>query len=60
MNHGVRERGYPMKKKYRFAQLSKDEKEYLEMVLMEEIEIQSWYFIAYISMFGEELIMTVQ
>ncbi|MDH3253105.1 MAG: hypothetical protein OEM41_09960 [Ignavibacteria bacterium] len=49
-----------MKKRYRFAQLSKDEKEYLEMVLMEEIEIQSWYFVAYISMFSEELIMTVQ
>jgi hypothetical protein len=49
-----------MKKKYRFAQLSKDEKEYLEMVLMEEIEIQSWYSVSFVSMFGEELIINIQ
>jgi len=49
-----------MKIRYRFAQLSKGEKEYLEMILLEEIEIQSWYAITYSRILGGELILSVQ
>ena len=49
-----------MKIYYHFAELSKGEREYLEMVLLEEIDIQSWYSITYSSIFGEELFLTVQ
>ncbi len=49
-----------MKRKYRFSELSKDEREYLEMILLEEIDVQSWYSITYSSIFGEEVIIAVQ
>jgi hypothetical protein len=49
-----------MKKKYQFSELSKSEKEYHEMILMEEIDIQAWYAITYSKIFGEELILAVQ
>jgi hypothetical protein len=49
-----------MKRKYHFAELSKSEREYLEMVLLEEMDIQAWYCIAYSNIFAEELILTVQ
>ena len=49
-----------MKKQYRFVELSKGEREYYEMILMEEIEVQSWYAITYSSIFAEEVFLTVQ
>ncbi len=49
-----------MKRKYRFSELSKDEREYLEMILLEEIDVQSWYSITYSSIFGEEIIIAIQ
>lgn len=49
-----------MKKNYRFGNLSKDEKEFHEMILLEEIEIQSWYAVTYSTIFGEEILLTVQ
>jgi hypothetical protein len=49
-----------MKKNYRFGNLSKDEKEFHEMILLEEIEIQSWYAVTYSTIFAEEIILTVQ
>jgi len=49
-----------MKKQYRFVELSKGEREYLEMVLMEEIEVQSWYAITYSNIFAEEVFLTIQ
>jgi len=49
-----------MKRKYHFAELSKSEREYLEMVLLEEMDIQAWYCIAYSNIFAEELILAVQ
>ena len=49
-----------MKRKYRFSELSKDEKEYLEMILLEEMDVQSWYSISYSSIFGEEVILAIQ
>ncbi len=49
-----------MKRKYHFTELSKSEREYLEMVLLEEMDIQAWYCITYSKLFDEELILTVQ
>ncbi len=49
-----------MKKQYRFVELSKGEREYHEMILMEEIEVQAWYAITYSSIFGEEVFLTIQ
>jgi hypothetical protein len=53
-------RRHPMKKQYRFIELSKGEREYHEMILMEEIEVQSWYAITYSCIFAEEVFLTVQ
>ena len=49
-----------MKMQYRFVELSKGEREFHEMILMEEIDVQSWYAIAYSSIFSEEVFLTVQ
>lgn len=50
-----------MKKiQYRFAELSKDEREHLEMILLEEMDIQSWYAITYSNVFCEEIFITTQ
>ena len=49
-----------MKMHYRFVELSKGEREFHEMILMEEIDVQSWYAIAYSSIFEEEVFLTVQ
>ena len=54
------EGGHTMKKQYRFVELSKGEREFHEMILMEEIEVQSWYAITYSSLFGEEIFLSVQ
>ncbi|HCV44255.1 MAG TPA: hypothetical protein DGH68_12275 [Bacteroidetes bacterium] len=54
------EGGRAMKKQYRFGELSKGEREYHEMILMEEIEVQSWYAITYSSIFSEEVFLTIQ
>ena len=49
-----------MKKEYRFVALSKLEREYHELVLIEEVDIQAWYAITYCSIFGEEILVIVQ
>jgi hypothetical protein len=49
-----------MKKSYRFNQLSKGEKEFLEMILMEEIDVQAWYAITYSCILSGEVFMCVQ
>ena len=49
-----------MKRKYRFTELSRAEKEYHEMILLEEIDVQAWYVITFSCIFGEELIVPVQ
>lgn len=49
-----------MKKSYRFSELSKAEREYLEMILMEEIDIQAWYAVTYSAIIGDEVFMCVQ
>ena len=49
-----------MRMHYRFAELSKGERELHEMILMEEVDIQAWYAITYSSIFAEEVFLTVQ
>jgi hypothetical protein len=54
------EGGNTMKKQYRFVELSRGEREYHEMILMEEIEVQAWYAITYSSIFAEEVFIAIQ
>jgi hypothetical protein len=49
-----------MRMKYRFVQLSKNEQELLEMILMDEIDVQAWYTVTYSGIFGEELLIAIQ
>ncbi|MDO8469436.1 MAG: hypothetical protein Q7S84_00255 [bacterium] len=49
-----------MKKEYRFYQLSQGEREFHEMILMEEIDIQAWYALAYSTILSEEVFMCIQ
>jgi len=49
-----------MNMNYHFGELSREEKEYHEMILLEEIDLQSWYGIAYSNIFGEEVFLTIQ
>jgi len=49
-----------MKKLYRFHELSKNEREFLEMILMEEIDVQAWYAITYSSVLSDEVFMCIQ
>ncbi|MEK7249658.1 MAG: hypothetical protein AAB209_04465 [Bacteroidota bacterium] len=49
-----------MKRLYRFEQLSKGEREFLEMILMEEIDVQAWYAITYSCILSEEVFMSIQ
>lgn len=47
-------------KKYRFSELSKGEREFLEMILMEEIDVQAWYALTYSCIMSEEVFMCIQ
>jgi len=49
-----------MKMHYRFSPLSKDEREYLEMILLEEMDVQSWFAVSYSTLFGEEVFLSIQ
>jgi hypothetical protein len=42
---------------YRFARLTKDQRELLEMVLLEEMDVQRWFSVAWIVTMGEEFIL---
>jgi hypothetical protein len=50
----------PMRIQYRFVQLSKNQKELLETVLWEEMEIQHWFSIAFSASFGREIFFPLQ
>jgi hypothetical protein len=49
-----------MRIQYRFARLSKNQKELLETVLWEEMEIQHWFSIAFSASFGREIYFPLQ
>ena len=48
------------KMKYQFAELSRSEREYLEMVLLEEMDMQTWFSIVYTGLVDGELLITLQ
>ncbi len=39
--------------RYQFAELSKQDKEFHEMVLLEEVDMQTWYAVGYSTTLGE-------
>lgn len=45
---------------YYFAHLSSAERELLEMILLEEMEIQAWFTVTYSNILGEEIFLTLQ
>jgi hypothetical protein len=49
-----------MRMHYRFTPLSKDERELLETILLEEMDVQSWFVVTYSSIFAEEIFVTTQ
>lgn len=49
-----------MRIQYRFARLSKDQRELLEMVLMEEMDVQRWYSVTFVAALGREAFLTLQ
>ena len=50
----------PMKIQYRFAKLSKDQRNLLVMVLLEEMDNQRWFTVAFSKAFGQEIILPLQ
>ena len=49
-----------MKITYQFGRISKAQREYYEMILLEEIDMQSWYAIAYSDLLAQEIFLTIQ
>ncbi|MBP1646873.1 MAG: hypothetical protein H6Q30_318 [Bacteroidetes bacterium] len=49
-----------MKINYTFPRLSQTEREYLEMVLLEEMEMQSWFTVTYAKALGGEFFLMLQ
>jgi hypothetical protein len=49
-----------MKINYSFPRLSQGEREYLEMVLLEEMEMQSWFAVTYMRSLGGEIFLMLQ
>ena len=49
-----------MKTSFGFENLSREEREALEQILLEEMEIQQWDSITYSCILGEEVILTLQ
>lgn len=49
-----------MKINYSFPRLSQGEREYLEMVLLEEMDMQNWFAVSYCRALGGELFMILQ
>ena len=49
-----------MKIRYSFPRLTREEKDLLEAILLEEMEAQCWFTVACSVTLGEELILTLQ
>jgi hypothetical protein len=49
-----------MKINYSFPKLSQGEREYLEMVLLEEIEMQTWFAVTHSKALGGEIFLMLQ
>ena len=49
-----------MKIQYRFARLSRNQQEYLAMVLLEEMDNQRWFSVAFSVHAGCEILLSLQ
>jgi FixJ family two-component response regulator len=49
-----------MKTNRRFGKLSRSEREFLEMVLLEEMDRQMWYAVSFSTILGGELFLALQ
>ncbi len=49
-----------MNTNYYFARLSRSEREFLEALMMEELEIQTWFAVTYSSFISGEIVLTLQ
>lgn len=49
-----------MRKRYAFTHLSRSERQFLEAVLVEEIELQTWYAVAWCGQLGAETLIVLQ
>jgi len=49
-----------MRKRYAFTHLSRSERQFLEAVLVEEIELQTWYAVAWCGLLGAETLIGLQ
>ena len=49
-----------MKINYSFPRLTQVEREYLEMVLLEEMEMQNWFAVSYSKSLDGELLLMLQ
>ncbi len=45
---------------YKFSELSHHEKEFHEMMLLQELDYQGWYGVAYSQYFEKELVISLQ
>ena len=53
-------KGKNMKLNYHFGLMSKREDEYYKRILLEEIDMQSWYAIAYSEILAQEVFLAIQ
>ncbi len=49
-----------MKVRYTFARLSRSEREFLEAVLLEEMDYQTWYAVTYSKALAGEVLVMLQ
>jgi len=49
-----------MRRRYRFPQLSRDERELLEQVLLEEMDLQRWYAVRSCAVLDGEVLIPLQ
>lgn len=48
-----------MKRRYRFPQLSEDEREFLEAVLLEEMDVQRWFAVRFCVLLNGEILVSL-
>lgn len=48
-----------MRIRYYFGRLSKEQQEELEAILLEEMDMQSWYAVTFCSLMGGEILLPI-
>jgi hypothetical protein len=54
------EEGLPVKIRYTFKRLSREEKDLFEAVLLEEMDVQAWFSVAMCRLTGGEIFIVLQ